>query len=264
MLRGRRWECGYCGDFGSISSLQPSEKAKLAQACAPSVRITVTVTATSQEEEAPFSPACTAPEAAKVSCFSRAVLEDMVRRWDLEQNEWACRDLLIAAFPQATGRWSAEELAEMDTMDLLVETGRQDPETALRMVELLLSTAEGHLQEPEAANQLLGWDMSDLLVSEEMLPLLVRELRKNGRLAVSCSRAPMWAVRRKSSSTPAGGWESGSFSKGCWSSWPAIPFPMMRPSWSRRSLFLGGPLTTAPSRKGETGTGRPVFILHIQ
>lgn len=183
MLRGCRWECGYCGDFGSISSLQPSEKAKLAQARASSVRITVTVTATSQEEEAPFSPACTAPEAAEVSCFSRAVLEDMVRRWDLEQNEWACRDLLIAAFPQATGRWSAEELAEMDTMDLLVETGRQDPETALRMVELLLSTAEGHLQEPEAANQLLGWDMSDLLVSEEMLPLLVRELRKNGRLA---------------------------------------------------------------------------------
>ena len=123
------------------------------------------------------------PEAAEAPRFSRAELEDMIRRWDLEQNEWACRDLLIAAFPQATGRWSAEELAEMDTMDLLVETGRQDPETALRMVELLLSTAEGHLQEPEAANQLLGWDMSDLLVSEEMLPLLVRELRKNGRLA---------------------------------------------------------------------------------
>ena len=79
MLRGRRWECGYCGDFGSISSLQPSEKAKLAQARASSVRITVTVTATSQEEEAPFSPACTAPEAAEVSCFSRAVLEDMVQ-----------------------------------------------------------------------------------------------------------------------------------------------------------------------------------------
>lgn len=107
----------------------------------------------------------------------------MIRRWDLEQNEWACRDLLIAAFPQAAGRWSAEELAEMDTMDLLVETGRQDPETALRMVELLLSTAEGHLQEPEAAYQLLGWDMSDLLVSEEMLPLLVREVKENGRLA---------------------------------------------------------------------------------
>ena len=137
MLRGSRWECGYCGDFGSIASLQPSERAKLAQACAPSVRITVTVT----EEEAPPSPACAEPEAAEAPRFSRAELEDMIRRWDLEQNEWACRDLLIAAFPQAAGRWSAEELAEMDTMDLLVETGRQDPETALRMVELLLSTA---------------------------------------------------------------------------------------------------------------------------
>ena len=179
MLRGSRWECGYCGDFGSIASLQPSERAKLAQACAPSVRITVTVT----EEEAPPSPACAEPEAAEAPRFSRAELEDMIRRWDLEQNEWACRDLLIAAFPQAAGRWSAEELAEMDTMDLLVETGRQDPETALRMVELLLSTAEGHLQEPEAAYQLLGWDMSDLLVSEEMLPLLVREVKENSRLA---------------------------------------------------------------------------------
>ena len=39
MLRGSRWECGYCGDFGSIASLQPSERAKLAPACAPSVRI---------------------------------------------------------------------------------------------------------------------------------------------------------------------------------------------------------------------------------
>ena len=28
-IRGSRWECGYCGDFGSISSLQPWEKAKL-------------------------------------------------------------------------------------------------------------------------------------------------------------------------------------------------------------------------------------------
>ena len=169
MLRGSRWECGYCGDFGSISSLHPSEKAKLMQAATPTIQVTVTVT-DSSEEEPPRR-------------FSRAELEDMVRRWDFDENEWACRDLLIAAFPQAAGRWSAEELAEMDTMDLLVETGRQDPDTALRMVELLLSTAEGHLQEPEAAYQLLGWDMSDLLVSEEMLPLLVREVKENGRLA---------------------------------------------------------------------------------
>ena len=32
MVRGRWWECGYCGDCGKISSLHPSEKAKLMQA----------------------------------------------------------------------------------------------------------------------------------------------------------------------------------------------------------------------------------------
>ena len=28
-VRGRRWECGWCGDSGGLSSLRPSEKAKL-------------------------------------------------------------------------------------------------------------------------------------------------------------------------------------------------------------------------------------------
>ena len=54
------------------------------------VQITVTVT-DSSEEETPRR-------------FSRAELEDMVRRWDFSENEWACRDLLIAAFPQAASR----------------------------------------------------------------------------------------------------------------------------------------------------------------
>ena len=47
--------------------------------------------------------------------FSRAELEDMVRRWDFSEDEWACRDLLIAAFPEAVSRWAAEELEDMDT-----------------------------------------------------------------------------------------------------------------------------------------------------
>ena len=169
MIRGNRWECGYCGDFGSISSLHPSEKAKLMQAATPTVQVTVTVTDTSSEE-APRS-------------FSRAELEDMVRRWDFDENEWACRDLLIAAFPQAASRWSQEELAEMHTMDLLVETGQREPETALEMAKLLLSTAEEHLQDKEVASQLLNWDMYDLLVSNDMLPLLVEELKYDDRLA---------------------------------------------------------------------------------
>ena len=169
MIRGNRWECGYCGDFGSISSLHPSEKAKLMQAATPTVQVTVTVTDTSSEE-APRS-------------FSRAELEDMVRRWDFDENEWACRDLLIAAFPQAASRWSQEELAEMHTMDLLVETGQREPETALEMAKLLLSSAEEHLQDKEVASQLLNWDMYDLLVSNDMLPLLVEELKYDDRLA---------------------------------------------------------------------------------
>ena len=113
MVRGSRWECGYCGNFGSISSFHPSEKAKLMRAAAPSVQVTVTVTDPSEEEP---------PRR-----FSRSDLEDMVRRWDFDENEWAYRDLLIAAFPQAASRWSEEELAEMHTMDFLVETGRRDP-----------------------------------------------------------------------------------------------------------------------------------------
>ena len=168
-VQGSRWECGYCGDFGSISSLHPSERAKLMQAAAPSVQATATVTDIS-EEETPRR-------------FSRAALEDMVRRWDFDENEWACRDLLIVAFPQAASHWSQEELAEMHTMDLLVEIGRCDPKTALEMAKLLLNTAKEYLQNEEAANQLLGWDLYDLLVSDDMLPLLVEELKQDDRLA---------------------------------------------------------------------------------
>ena len=169
MIRGSRWECGWCGDFGSISSLHPSEKAKLMQAATPTIQVTVTVTDTS-EEETPRR-------------FSRAELEDMVRRWDFSENEWACRDMLIAAFPEAVSSWSEEELAEMDTMDLLVETSQREPETALEMVKLLLNTAEEHLQDKEIASQLLNWDMYDLLVSDDMLPLLVEELKYDDQLA---------------------------------------------------------------------------------
>ena len=89
-IRGSRWECGYCGDFGNISSLHSSEKAKLMGTATPTVQVTVTVT-DSSEEETPRR-------------FSRAELEDMVRRWDFDENEWACQDLLIAAFPQAAAQ----------------------------------------------------------------------------------------------------------------------------------------------------------------
>ena len=177
MIRGSQWECGWCGDFGSISSFHPSEKAKLMQVASPTIQVTVTVTDTSAEE-APRS-------------FALAELEDMVRRWDFSENEWACRDLLIAAFPEAVRRWSTDELSEMDTMDLLVETGEHDPETAIQMMKLLLDTAESHLQDPEAAYFLLGNELYDLCLSGYIRPRLLDHLKTDDRRLDNSFKAPM-------------------------------------------------------------------------
>ena len=169
-IRGSRWECGWCGDFGSISSLPSSEKAKLMQAVSLPVQITITVTDASPEQGSPPS-------------FSRSELEDMVRRWDLEKNEWACRDLLIAAFPNAVCRWTAEELSEMDTMDILAETGEKEPETAIDMMKLLLDTAGDKLQNKAVAQQLLGWDMDCLLRDPAVQGPLLQRLKTDASLA---------------------------------------------------------------------------------
>ena len=68
-------------------------------------------------------------------------------------------------------------------MDLLIETARHDPQTTLEMAKLLLNTVEKHLQNEEAANQLLGWDLYDLLSIDDVLPSLVEELKWDDRLA---------------------------------------------------------------------------------
>lgn len=162
-LRGKRWECPWCGDFGDVSSLSPAGKAALQNALHISLKLTV------QPSEEPPS-------------FSRQELLQMVARWDFSQTPWACRDLLVQSFPKAAAYFSPEELEEMDTMDLLVETGEHSPETALKMVQLLLDTAEDHLKEEEAARQLLGWDMEDVLQNDRVLPLLIEQLEWDERL----------------------------------------------------------------------------------
>lgn len=175
MIRGSRWECGYCGDFGGISSLHPSEKAKLIQAATPTVQVTITVTGPSgeptesDEENSPRS-------------FSCAELENMVRRWDFDENEWACRDLLIAAFPEAVRFWTAEELSDMDTMELLGKVGEWKPEVGIQMMKLLLGTAERHLQEPETAEQLLGNDLYELCRNQAVQPKLLAQLKADEHL----------------------------------------------------------------------------------
>lgn len=113
----------------------------------------------------------------------RAALEDAVRRWDFSGNEWICRDLLIAAFPGAVKRWTADELSNMDTMDLLMQTGEQDSGTAVQMMKLLLDTAQDHLQEPEVAEQLLGNDLYDLCQDQKIQPGILEQLKKDEHLA---------------------------------------------------------------------------------
>ena len=157
MIRGSRWECGWCGDFGSISSLHPSEKAKLMQAAAPSVQVTITVTGAEDGPDEENSP----------RSFSRAELEDMVHRWDFDENEWACRDLLLAAFPDAVRRWSPEEQQDMLTVDVLLGVSEYDPHTAIRMMQLLLDTAEEQLTKKGVAEQLFSWDLRDLLIKDD-------------------------------------------------------------------------------------------------
>ena len=173
MIRGSRWECGWCGDFGSISSLHPSEKAKLMQAAAPSVQVTITVTGAEDGPDEENSP----------RSFSRAELEDMVHRWDFDENEWACRDLLLAAFPDAVRRWSLEEQQDMLTMDVLLGVSEYDPHTAIRMMQLLLDTAEEQLTKKGVAEQLFSWDLHDLLIKDDMQPLLLEELKWDDHFA---------------------------------------------------------------------------------
>ena len=170
MVRGNRWECGWCGDFGSTSSLLPSERAKLvSEESRPQITLSFTV---SVEDTTP-----------PPRHFTRTELVDMVRRWDFSENEWACRELLIADFPDAVRRWTVEELEDMDTQELLYETGDSDPQTAVQMMKLLLDTAESHFQEPEVAEQLLGWDMCDLCGNQFVQASLLKQLKQDDRLA---------------------------------------------------------------------------------
>ena len=177
MIRGSRWECGYCGDFGGISSLHPSEKAKLIQAATPTVQVTITVTGPS--DESAESEDETPPRS-----FSRAELEDMVRRWDFSENEWACRDLLIAAFPEVTNHWTADDLEIMDdTRSLLVEVSDQDPNIAIDMVAFLLNTVGEKLKYPAVAQKLLGQDIEETLRDFFVQEPLLQRLKLDDSLA---------------------------------------------------------------------------------
>ena len=104
-------------------------------------------------------------------------------RWDFSENEWVYRDLLISAFPDAVCFWSAEELSEMDTMELLRKVDEWKPGVGIQMIKFLLDIAECHLHEPEAAEQLLENDLYELCRDQTVQPKLLVQLKADEHLA---------------------------------------------------------------------------------
>ena len=168
-VRGSRWECGWCGDFGALSSLHPSERAKLNS----TARVTVTVTVTGSDDEVPDGP----------RKFTQAELEAMVRRWDFTENEDAIRDLLLAEFPETASRISPESLSGMGADELLTILYEKNPDLAVQMWRKVLDMARDHLQEPERAEYLLCDLMGDVWCGSISLWFILKPMKQDEAFA---------------------------------------------------------------------------------
>ena len=136
MVRGGRWECGWCGDFGNLGSSGLSDGR---EGC----DWTVTVTVSEPQTNRPS--------------LSQEELEGMVRRWEFgERREGeVVRDLLLASFPQAASCTDLTARPDMEETELLEIVYEKDPRLAVRMWRKVLDTAQVHLQDPERAEYLL-------------------------------------------------------------------------------------------------------------
>ena len=162
MIRGGRWECGWCGDFGALSSLHPSERAKLNN----TARVTVAVTVTEPEEEASEEP----------RKFTQAELEAMVRRWDFADDEDAIRDLLLAAFPEAASYGEADDPGASELLESAYEN---NPDLAVQMWRKVLDAAQEHLREPERAEYLLCDLMGDIWYGHISLWFILKAIKQD-------------------------------------------------------------------------------------
>lgn len=163
MIRGNRWECGWCGDFGALSSLPASERAKLGNADRVTVMITVTVTDDGTPKE-----------------FTQAELEAMVRRWDFTDNEDAIRDLLLAAFPGAASYVEADDLGAEELLGAAYE---KNPDLAVQMWRKVLDVAQEHLQEPERAEYLLCDLMGNIWYGSISLWFILKAMKQDENFA---------------------------------------------------------------------------------
>lgn len=162
-VRGSRWECGWCGDFGALSSLHPSERAKLND----TIRVTVAVTVTEPEEDTPRK-------------FIPAELEAMVRRWDFTENEDAIWDLLLATFPEAASYDEADDLGAEELLGAIYE---KNSDLAVEMWRKVLDVSQEHLQEPERAEYLLCDLMGDVWYGSISLWFILKAMKQDENFA---------------------------------------------------------------------------------
>ena len=71
----------------------------------------------------------------------------------------------------------------METPGPASKTRRKDPKAAIRMMRLLLDTVGEKLKDPEVAQQLLGWDMEELLQDQFVQSPLMQMLKSDDGLA---------------------------------------------------------------------------------
>lgn len=163
MIRGSRWECGWCGDFGALSSLHPSERAKLDD----TIRATVTVTVTEQKEDTPRK-------------FTQAELQAMVCRWDFTENENAILDMLLATFPEAAAYDEADDFGAEELLGAIYE---KNPDLAVEMWRKVLDEAQEHLQEPEQAEYLLCDLIGDVWYGSISLWFILKAMKQDENFA---------------------------------------------------------------------------------
>lgn len=109
--------------------------------------------------------------------------EQAVRNWDVENDSYPVRSLLVAHFPEITQMWNTQELAELDEVDILGEIYPKNPKLAIKMWRLILDTAESHLTDPEAAKQLI-WDTMELVwTGDAALCFIVDKLKQDEHFA---------------------------------------------------------------------------------
>ncbi|MDY4785129.1 hypothetical protein [Pygmaiobacter massiliensis] len=163
MIRGNMWECGFCGDSGFLQADQ-----------IPQVTITLTVNQDEAKSEAEERRAVLEPDLKA----SRAAVKD----WDFSDQEWACRDLLVASYPQIKKEWDFEQLKDADVYEILQKVCDTDAKTAIEMWRLLLDTAESHLSDEDAASLLVGEYAEWIRNMPDFTPLL-DELEQDSHFA---------------------------------------------------------------------------------